>query len=186
MKNSMTGSMSGWKPIPRQPVATEVASALTHPHVKSVLILGIGNILLRDEGVGVRVIEALQGVEWPNHVEVLDGGTGGANLVDLMADRHKLIVIDAVDAQLPPGTVVRLEGDELLPEPHAALSLHQLALVDSLAMATMLGCAPREVIVVGIQPGQIRPGLHLSPEVECAIPNAIDVVRQEVHQYCVE
>ena len=61
-----------------RPDGTEAASASTHDQAKSVLILGIGNVLLRDEGVGVRVVEALQCMDWPTHVEVLDGGTGGA------------------------------------------------------------------------------------------------------------
>jgi hydrogenase maturation protease len=162
---------------------TEAASASIRNQAKSVLILGIGNILLRDEGIGVRVVEALRSADWPDDVEIIDGGTAGANLVELMADRQKMIVVDAMDAQVAPGTVLRLEGDELLPEPHAAVSLHQLALVDSLAIANLLGCAPREVIVVGVQPGQIRPGLELSPEVERAIPIAIDAVRREVQHF---
>lgn len=156
------------------------ASASIGTRVKRVLILGIGNILLRDEGVGVRVVEALMRETWPDHVEIIDGGTAGADLVNIMADRQKVIIVDAFDGQAAPGTVVQFDGDQLIPEPHTAVSLHQVGLVDSLVMAKQLGCAPRQVVVIGVQPAEIRPGLELSPEVQRAIPAAIDAVRREV------
>lgn len=150
--------------------------------MKPILILGIGNILLRDEGVGVRVVEAMQGLDLPEGVELVDAGTAGADLVDIMADRRKVIVVDAIEAQGAPGTILRLNGEDLLPEPGGLLSLHQLGLVESLFMAKQLGCAPGEVIVFGIQPGQIRAGLELSPEVASAVPKVIEAVLAEIRQ----
>ena len=146
---------------------------------KPILILGIGNILLQDEGVGVRAVERLRQRQLPPDVEIVDGGTGGADLVDVIADRRKVIVIDAMEAAAAPGTVSRFSGDELLPDPDAAISLHQLGLVESLVMARQLGCPPREVIVFGIQPARIRPGLELSPPVAAAVAEVIDAVLAE-------
>ena len=145
-----------------------------------VLVMGIGNILLRDEGVGVRVIEAMVRLDLPQDVELVDAGTAGADLVECIADREKVIVVDALEAEAAPGTVFRLRGDELLPDPGSSISLHQLGLVESLVMAEQMGCSPREVIVFGIQPGEIRPGLELSSEVERVIPKVVATVREEL------
>lgn len=160
----------------------KVSSTTMHPDGKPVLIMGIGNILLRDEGVGVRAVEAMQTLELPDDVELIDAGTGGADLVDIMAHRRKVIVVDAIEGRASPGTIFRLSGEELLPEPGAAISLHQLGLVESLFMAEQLGCAPREVVVFGVQPGQIRAGLELTPEVASALPKVIDAVLAETGQ----
>jgi hydrogenase maturation protease len=142
--------------------------------------MGIGNILLRDEGVGVRIIEAMGRLDLPQGVELVDAGTAGADLVEFIADREQVIVIDAIEADAAPGTVFRLRGDELLPEPGSSISLHQLGLVESLVMAEQMGCSPGEVIVFGIQPGEIRPGLELSPEVDLAIGKVVAAVREEL------
>ena len=69
---------------------------------RPILILGIGNILLRDEGVGVRVIETLQKQKLPDTIDLVDGGTSGADLIDILADRRKVIIVDAVDAGISP------------------------------------------------------------------------------------
>ena len=144
------------------------------------LVMGIGNILLRDEGVGVRVVEAMQQVNVPENVELVDAGTAGADLVDIIADRPKLIVVDAIEAGEEPGTILRLSAEDLLPQGEEAISIHQLGLVESLGMAKHLGCAPREVSIVGIQPGEISPGMELTPEVAEAVPKAIRVVLAEL------
>ncbi len=155
-------------------------STTKRPGVKPILIMGIGNILLWDEGVGVRVVEAMQNLDLPEHVELVDAGTAGADLVDIMTGRRKVIVVDAIESQAAPGTIFRLSGEELLPEPGASISLHQLGLVESLFMAEQLGCAPGEVVVFGIQPAEIRAGLELSPDVANAIPKVIDAVLAEI------
>jgi hydrogenase maturation protease len=144
------------------------------------LVMGIGNILLRDEGVGVRVIEAMRGADLPHRAEFVDAGTAGADLVDLIADRQKLIIVDAIEAGSPPGTVFRLTPEDLAPADGASISLHQIGLVESLAIAGHLGCRPREIVVVAIQPGEIAPGLALTGEVAAAVPKAIALVMAEL------
>lgn len=150
--------------------------------MRPTLVLGIGNILLQDEGVGVRVVEAMQPLELPPHVEVLDGGTSGADLVDVVADRHKVIVIDAIQWDAAPGTVFRLRAEDLEPAEGGSISLHQLGLVDTLAIARRLNCAPQEVVVYGVQPRTIAPGLDLTPEVAAAIPIVIRAVLGELER----
>lgn len=146
----------------------------------STLVLGIGNILLSDEGVGVRAIEAMARLDLPPGVELVDGGTSGADLVDLIADRRKVIVVDAIDAGAEPGTLFRLGPDDLVPDEGQPISLHQLGLVESLLIARCLRCSPREVVIFGVQPKRIAPGLDLTSEVAAVVPQVIRAVLAEI------
>ena len=144
----------------------------------NVLILGIGNLLLSDEGVGVHAVRCLSERELPPGVEVLDGGTSGADLVDHLEGRTKVVVIDAASGDGPPGTVYRCEARELI-EQEGALSLHEFGLADSLHMAERLGCAPQRVIVLGVQPANMEPGLELSPEVSAVLTGILRLALAE-------
>ncbi len=144
----------------------------------SVLILGIGNLLLSDEGIGIHAVRCLAERELPPGVEVLDGGTSGADLVDHLEGRTKVIVIDAASGDGPPGTVYRCEARDLI-EQEGSLSLHEFGLADSLHMAERLGCAPQRVIVLGVQPATLEPGLELSPEVAAVLPGILKVALAE-------
>lgn len=144
--------------------------------VSPTLILGIGNILLGDEGVGIRAVEAMRELDLPAGVELVDGGTGGADLVDILADRRNVIVIDAMQAGIEAGAIRRMSVDELLTAEGGAISLHELGLVESLHIASLLGCEPRKTTVFGVQPHRISPGLQLSAEVASAVPRVIEAV----------
>ena len=137
---------------------------------RPILILGIGNILLRDEGVGVRVIETLQQQKTPDTIDLVDGGTSGADLIDILADRRKVIIVDAVDAGKLPGTIIRFEEGDLENITNSAMSLHELGIAETLKMTAKLNCQPKEVIFFGIQPKDISPGLELSAEISEIIP----------------
>ena len=129
----------------------------------SILVLGLGNVLLSDEGVGVRVVEALDAShDLPAEVEVLDGGTSGMDLLDMVADRDCLIVADAVNAGGPAGRLIRLENDDIRQLFETRFSPHQLGLSDLLANLRLIGKAPRQVIVVGVVPQDLGLGLELS------------------------
>lgn len=143
-----------------------------------VLILGIGNLLLSDEGVGVHAVRCLARQVLPPGVELLDGGTSGADLVDHLEGRAKVVVIDAADGDGPPGTVYRCEARDLI-EQEGELSLHEFGLADSLHMAERLGCAPRRVVVLGVQPATMEPGLELSPGVAAALPGILGLALAE-------
>jgi hydrogenase maturation protease len=145
---------------------------------RSTLVLGIGNLLMRDEGVGPHAVRALAAGRLPEGVECMDGGTLGADLLDAIADRRKLIVIDAVSADARPGSVFKYALDDF--EPGAgAVSLHECGVLETLGMAGMLGCAPEEVVIFGVQPGDVRLGLSLSPDVAGAIPRLLEAVLAE-------
>ena len=145
-----------------------------------VLVLGIGNILLCDEGVGVRVIEQMQKLQIPDHVELVDGGTAGADLLDVLAERQKVIIIDAVQADCKPGTMLRFTIDDLIHPNGVGMSLHEIGLGEALTMTKQLGCAPKDVVVFGIKPKNIECGLELSAEIAASVPKVIDMVLAEI------
>ncbi len=147
-----------------------------------ILVLGVGNILLRDEGVGVHVVRALQDVALPAGVELYDGGTAGFALIDVLANRQKVIVIDAVDAGRPAGTVLRLTPRDLGDQPGVKLSLHEVSFAETLRAAEQLGLAPREVVILGVQPQTVAYGLDLSPQIAGLIPQIVELVRAELER----
>jgi len=146
----------------------------------SILVLGIGNILLRDEGVGVRVVERLQQMDLPASVEVVDGGTAGADLLDVIAERQKVIVVDAVDADAEPAAILRFTGDELARSDTPDISMHDLGIAETLAMTKMLGCAPKKVVFFGVKPADLSPGLELSKPIADAMEKIIHMVLDEI------
>lgn len=149
--------------------------------MRRTLILGLGNPLLGDEGIGVRVVEELRGLELPNGVEAVEGGTAGLGLISLMGGYQRVIIVDAADMGQPPGQVVRFTPSEVqFKTAEAPLSLHQIGLVEVLALAEALEVAPAEMIIIGVQPSRLEMGVGLSPEVEGAIPQAIRMILDEL------
>jgi hydrogenase maturation protease len=147
----------------------------------AILVLGLGNILLGDEGVGVRTVEALlAGDGLPAAVTVVDGGTCGMDLLDLIAQARHLIVIDAVRTGRAPAELVRLEGETLPVFFCSKLSPHQTGLGDLLATLALHGQAPETVVVFGCEPVCLDLGLELSPAVAARVPELAAQVRQEV------
>jgi len=149
--------------------------------VQDILILGIGNILLKDEGIGVHVVKKLKEFPLPDNVEVLDGGTAGLDLVDFIAGRKKLIVIDAVKAGEKIGTIYRLTEENLSIKPKAIMSFHEIDFLDALHMSEVMDEKPEEIIVIGIEPKDMSDGIELSSEIEERIPDIIKVVMKEVN-----
>jgi len=143
-----------------------------------ILILGIGNILWADEGFGVRAVEAMaQRWQLPLNVRLLDGGTQGLYLVDQVRAADVLIVFDAVDYGLPPGTIKRVEDDEV-PRFLGAkkMSLHQTGFQEVLALAALLGDYPQHLVLIGVQPVELEDfGGSLRPAVQAQIEPAIQM-----------
>ncbi|MGZ8175210.1 MULTISPECIES: HyaD/HybD family hydrogenase maturation endopeptidase [Methylobacter] len=144
----------------------------------NILLLGIGNVLWADEGFGVRVIERLQkSYRFPDQVKVMDGGTQGVYLVEHVQAADVLIVFDAIDYGLPPGTLKRIENDDV-PNFLGAkkMSLHQTGFQEVLAMAQMLGSYPQHLLLIGVQSEELDDyGGSLRPIVKAQIQPAIDM-----------
>src|SRR5512147_954276 len=130
------------------------------------VIIGVGNLLLKDEGVGVHAVRELRQKALPAGVEVLDGGVAGIGLLDFFPGAQKLVLIDAADMNLAPGTVVRFTPEEIRSLPGGPkFSAHDVGLLEVLELASALGQSPPEVVVIGVQPGEISWGTDLTPEV---------------------
>lgn len=145
------------------------------------LVLGVGNVLLRDEGVGVIVARALvDDPSIPPDTEIVDGGTLGLDLLPMIGDAGALIMVDAVNLRSAPGSIRVMHGDEL----HTALaqhvSPHQVGVNDLVALARLTGTLPSRFALVGIQPEAVEVGLELTPAVAAALPAAIQAVRDEL------
>ncbi|MGP0061513.1 MAG: HyaD/HybD family hydrogenase maturation endopeptidase [Beijerinckiaceae bacterium] len=149
--------------------------------IASILVLGLGNILLSDEGVGVRIVEALDAShELPDEVELLDGGTSGMELLDMVAERDCLIVADAVNSDGPAGRLIRLENENIRMLFETRFSPHQLGLSDLLAALRLMDKAPRRVIVIGVVPQKLSLGLDLSPAAASGRDAAVTMIVDEL------
>ena len=149
---------------------------------KNILILGLGNILLGDEGVGVRVIEQLLSHPFPDEIEVIDGGTAGYELINFFEGKEKVIIVDAVKTNDTPGSVYKMDLSIVQEDETVQLSLHQIGLKNVFKMASMMDLNP-EVTLVGIVPKDYQDyNIGLSEEVEKAIPLAIETVLKEIEQ----
>ncbi|WP_374342113.1 HyaD/HybD family hydrogenase maturation endopeptidase [Azonexus sp.] len=146
-----------------------------------IVILGIGNILLTDEGVGVRVVEALAARGGlPPGVELIDGGTCGMEMLEQLENLDALIVVDCVRCGRPPATPVLLKGDDVPVFFRTKLSPHQVSLSDVLASLEFTGRAPRKTVIVGMQPVSMGLGLDLSSEVAARLPELVDLTLAEI------
>jgi len=153
---------------------------------RNIVVLGIGNLLKGDDGVGVRVIEALASRSLPDDVECIDGGTGGPTLMIHVEGARALIVVDAVNLGAPPGAVraFSLEEIEDTGGP-ACFSLHDVGILPMLDLARALGTLPPVVRIVGVQPERFDLGDRLTPAVEDAVPRAADLVMKEIERLAV-
>lgn len=145
------------------------------------LVIGLGNALRADDGVGARVAQALAERALPGDVEVVEGGTLGLDLVNLMEGRRRVILVDAAEMGRTPGEFVRFGLDEvsLLAEDRYA-SVHAAGLRDALLLAQVLGALPEEIVIFGVQPDSLEWRETLSPAVEARLPHLIAAVQAEL------
>lgn len=137
------------------------------------LILGVGNLLLSDEAVGVRLVEGLEREYcFAPGIELLDGGTAGMELLEAMASRDHIILADAVRSGNPPGTVVTLCDEEIPTLFGRKISPHQLGLADVLSALHMTGESPRRLTLIGVEPLSLEPRIGLTPVVAAAMEEA--------------
>ncbi len=128
-----------------------------------ITLIGLGNLLMRDEGVGVQMVRAIEECyELPPELEVVDGGTAGLDLLPYIEGRDRVLFVDAVNFRKEPGYIGVMENEEIPALFATKGSLHHLGLMDLLAAAQLLEVAPREICLIGIQPQILEIGLELS------------------------
>ncbi len=144
------------------------------------MILGVGNLLLSDEGVGVHVAHKLMEMDLPAGVEVIEGGTDGFRLMNVVTEADRLIVVDAVKGGSPPGSIYRFDIKDAPSSPDAyKTSVHQIGILEIVHLSELIGQTP-ETTVIGVEPKSLEMGMALSPEVQEKIPKIIELILEEV------
>jgi hydrogenase maturation protease len=138
------------------------------------VVLGLGNILNRDEGLGIQALKLLdtQVTNYPEF-EFLDGGVLGLNLLMIVEECSHLLLLDAVDAKKPAGTVIELKKEEIPLYAGVKMSQHQVTFQEVLGLANIRGKLPEHLHLIGIQPEDLSVGLGLSPSIEKALPEVV-------------
>jgi len=152
-----------------------------------ITVLGIGNILMQDEGFGVEIIETLgKNYRFSDSVQILDGGTLGMELMRFISGTTKLIVIDAIAGDGPPGTFYQFSGAEISRYFQGKVSLHELGIKDVLAALEILNKPVAEVMIIGVQPTVVALGLGLTPAVAAQKEQTVTAVLQQLQSWQVE
>ena len=153
-------------------------------HRKTVTVLGIGNVLYSDEGLGVHVLPELRkALSNREQVEIIEGATDGLRLLEPVEEAEYLIVIDAINAEAQPGTLIVLKDDEIPAFFSRKLSVHQLGFHEVLQAAKLRDKWPKEVKLFGLQPASLAFGIGMSEEVKQAIPALIDAVVEQIDRW---
>jgi hydrogenase maturation protease len=146
----------------------------------SLLVLGLGNVLCRDDGLGIAAVEELcRRYAAPAGVAILDGGTLGLALLAHVGDADDLILVDAIRTADVPGSLVRLAGEEVAPAVRERLSVHQIGVADLLDGMRWLGIRPRHLVLLGLVPETLDVGVGCSPAVAAALSLLVEQVARE-------
>lgn len=146
-----------------------------------VLVLGLGNVLLEDEGLGIHALKMLQQrYEFSPEIEFLDGGTSGMALIDKISRRKQLLVLDAVQTGDPPGTLVKLSDQDVPVYFGMKVTFHQLGLADVLASLELSGERPGNVTVLGLVPQSLDLSLDLSDQIDARLDDLVEAAAREL------
>ena len=150
----------------------------------SILVLGLGNTIMTDDGFGVQVVTTLASrYHFHGPLKLLDGGTLGLDLLPHLENVESLLIVDALDMRDESGKIFRLEGDEVPRAFASKLSVHQMGLQDLLAVAELLGHVPRKLVVWGVQPESIEMGTELTATVAAAVEPVVSSVLGELQEW---
>jgi len=145
------------------------------------IVAGIGNILMKDDGLGVYVINELAKRPWPEEVELVDAGIASFEMLDVFCRADYIIVIDSMTAGGEPGTIYRAPLEELgLKDSPAVTSLHELHFTEAIKVVHLMGYHP-EVTVFGVEPCQVELGMGLTPVITEKMPRLLELVEAEIH-----
>ena len=155
--------------------------------VPEITVLGIGNVVLQDEGFGVRAAEYLDNkYRFPHNVQIIDGGTLGMELLRFVTGTRKLLVIDSINGGAEPGTMFRFANDAVMEHFQAKLSVHEVGIQDVLALLQVTGKSIPDVVVLGAQPYAIEAGVELTADMMALLPETEQMVLTELKRWGVE
>jgi len=150
----------------------------------TILVLGVGNLVMGDDGVGVTVVQKLRrDYQLPPEVKVMDGGTLGLDILPHLEGIERLILVDALETGGVAGTRIRLANAEIPLALLSKLSAHQMGLRDLLTVSELMGHAPSEMVLLGVQPGCSEMGFGLTPAVEAQVDNLLENILAELENW---
>jgi hydrogenase maturation protease len=154
----------------------------------AILVLGIGNTVMSDDGVGPKVVQRLlKEYQLPAFVDVMDGGTLGLDILPRLEGVNRLLIVDALETGMSPGTCIRLTGDEIPFALETKISPHQMGLKDLLSVSHLMeGQLPEEMVLIGVQPESIEMDTELSPVVEAEMDKLLTLVIEELKGWGVD
>ena len=144
---------------------------------KDILVLGVGNLLLKDEGVGIHVIQALEKEGLPPNVSLMDGGTGGLHLIGWIQDYNRIIMVDATLDHNPPGTI-RLIRPQYATDFPPLMSAHEIGLRDMIEAMILTEKLPDIQLIVVSAEDINEVGMDLTPVVQVAVPKVVEMIKQ--------
>jgi hydrogenase maturation protease len=144
------------------------------------VVIGVGNLLMKDEGAGIHAIQALQEAKLPPNVELIDGGTE-PDLISFIRDGDRVIIIDCAKAGGEAGAIYQFKPEDLASDRAALASAHEMGVAENLHLMSVTGNQPSEVIIFGIEPAVIDYGLELSPILQASLPRLVEVVTKEIN-----
>lgn len=164
--------------------AENTEAALDEFAPPEITVLGVGNVVLSDEGFGVRLAEMLDATyDFPENVQVLDGGTLGLELLRFVTGTKKLLILDAVKTDEHGGGCYRFADEEAKAHFREKLSAHEIGVQDVLTFLEITGKPIGEVVVIGAEPVTLEAGLKLSPAMESLLPAAAEMAAQELARW---
>ena len=146
-----------------------------------IVVIGVGNLLLQDEGIGIHVVQALEEMGLPPDVRLIDGGTS-PDLIAYTRAGDKMVIVDAARAGGEPGTVYRFLPADFAAEKAALASAHEMGVVENLTLMALAGNQPRETVIIGVEPAEIDWGTELSPFLQGKLPEILRVVLEEINR----
>ena len=166
---------------------TQIGSEGLVYQMDKTMVLGVGNLLLSDDGIGIHAIQRLQETaQLPEEVQVLDGGTSGLDLLYHLEGVCRLIIVDAVETGKPAGTLIRLVGDQVPSYFSLKMSPHEIGMPDMLMAAKLRDLYPEEVVVWGVQPATMEVGIELSPPVAAVLDALVEKTLIELEQWGID
>lgn len=150
----------------------------------TITLLGIGNILMQDEGVGVHTVRFFkERYEVPGYIEIVDGGSSGLDLMEYLEKRDKVLIADAVNFGKEPGYIGVLENEEIPARIGMKASMHHLGLIDVLSVLKLMDASPKDICLVGIQPKSLEPGLDMTEDICDKILILADMIADKLREW---
>ena len=153
----------------------------------NIAVIGIGNILMKDEGVGCHAANLLlSDYEFDPEITIIDAGTTGTDLLPYLEEHDRIIILDAVDFEREPGFIGSIENDDILTRLTTKMSMHHMGITDVLSTAKLLDIVPSQMFLLGMQPKDLTVGMEMTAEVKDRLPRMLEVAVMKLEEWGVK